>query len=76
MGDDCFGNIFRSQGCSERIVRGPGGKPLPPPGDLIIQHKQQVMFQNPKTGNFNYPIIYVMCITMSAWYVSGGIFYI
>ena len=42
-----FGNISRCQGCTERIMRGPGGKPLPPPGDLVLQHKEHVMFQNP-----------------------------
>ena len=47
-----FGNISRCQGCSERIMRGPSGKPLPPPDDLVLQHKEQVTFQNPKTGNF------------------------
>ena len=47
-----FGNISRCQGCTERIMRGPGGKPLPPPGDLVLQHKEHVIFQNPKTGNF------------------------
>ena len=33
-------------------MKGPSGKPLPPPDDLVLQHKEQVMFQNPKTGNF------------------------
>lgn len=46
------GNISRCLGCFERIMRGPDGKPLPPPDDLVLQHKEQVMFQNPKTGNF------------------------
>ena len=46
------GNISRCQGCSERIIRGADGKPLSPPDDLVLQHKEQLMFQNPKTGNF------------------------
>ena len=47
-----YGNISKCQGCSERIMRGSDGKPLAPPGDLVLQHKEQVLFQNPKTGNF------------------------
>ena len=40
------GNISRCQGCTQKIERGPDGKtPLPPPNDLVIQHKEQVMFQ-------------------------------
>ena len=46
------GNISRCQGCAGRILRTPDGKPLPPPDDLVVQHKEQVLFQNPKTGNF------------------------
>ena len=46
------GNISRCQGCSQKILRSANGKPLPPPDDLVIQHKEQVLFQNPKTGNF------------------------
>ena len=45
-------NISRCQGCSGKILRAPDGKPLPPPDDLVIQHKEQVLYQNPKTGNF------------------------
>ena len=33
-------------------MRAPDGKLLPPPDDLVIQHKEQVLFQNPKTGSF------------------------
>jgi hypothetical protein len=39
------GNISRCQGCSGKIL-----KPLPPPEDLVLQHKEQVLFQNPNTG--------------------------
>ena len=46
------GNISRCQGCGGKIERASDGKPLPPPQDLVVQHKEQVLFQNPKTGNF------------------------
>lgn len=46
------GNISRCQGCSGKILRGADGKPLPPPDDIVLQHKEQVLFQNPKTGLF------------------------
>lgn len=46
------GNISRCQGCSGKILRTANGKPLPPPDDIVLQHKEQVLFQNPKTGNF------------------------
>jgi len=46
------GNIARCQGCSGRIMRDAGGKPLPPPNDLVIQHKEQIMFNNPNTGKY------------------------
>ena len=46
------GNISRCQGCSGRILRGGDGKPLPPPDDLVVQHKEYVLFQNPKSGIF------------------------
>ena len=48
-----FGNInfLDVTWCYKRNMRGSGGKPLPPPDDLVLQHKEQVMFQNPKTGN-------------------------
>ena len=46
------GNISRCQGCAGKIMRGIDGKPLPPPDDIVLQHKEQVLFQNPKTGLF------------------------
>ena len=46
------GNISRCQGCLGKIGRGPDGKPLPPPDDLVVQHKEQVLFSNPNTGNY------------------------
>lgn len=46
------GNISRCQGCLGKIGRGADGKPLPPPDDLVVQHKEQVLFNNPNTGNY------------------------
>ena len=46
------GNISRCQGCGGKIERGADGKVLPPPNDLVVQHKEQVVFQNPNTGTF------------------------
>ena len=47
------GNISRCQRCTQEIARGPVGRtPLPPPDNLVVQHKDQVMLQNPKSGNF------------------------
>ena len=46
------GNISRCKGCSGRILKAPNNKPLPPPDDLVIQHKEHVLFQNPKSGMF------------------------
>ena len=42
----CFakGNISRCNGCKGRIGR------LPPPGDIVLQHKERVLFLNPNTG--------------------------
>ena len=39
------GNISRCQDCSGKIWRGVNGKPLLPPDDLVVQHKQQVLVQ-------------------------------
>lgn len=38
------GNISRCNGCKNRIGR------LPPPGDIVLQHKERVLFLNPNTG--------------------------
>ena len=42
----CFakGNISRCNGCKGRIRR------LSPPGDIVLQHKERVLFLNPNTG--------------------------
>ena len=46
------GNISCCQGCSDKILRNSDGKPFPPPNDLVLQHKEQVLFNNPKTGMY------------------------
>ena len=46
------GNISRCQGCSGKILRAGTGKPLPPPDDIVVQHKEHVLFQNPHSGVF------------------------
>ena len=33
-------------------MRGSDGKQLPPPDDLVVQRKEHVLFQNPKSGVF------------------------
>ena len=40
------------------------GKSLPPPDDLVLQYKEQVMYQNPKTGNslMMYVVYYHACL--------------
>ena len=43
------GNISRCQGCQQKVLRGQNGKP---PDDLVLQHKEHVLFQNPQTGIF------------------------
>lgn len=46
------GNISRCQGCNSQIKKASDGRVLPPPDDLVVQHKEQVMFQNPHSGTF------------------------
>ena len=45
------GNISRCQGCTG-ILRAGTGKPLPPPDDIVVQHKEHVLFQNPHSSDF------------------------
>ena len=40
------------QGCGNIILRDADSKPLPPPNDIVLQHKEQVLFNNPNTGLF------------------------
>ena len=46
-----FGNVSRCNGCKGKIQR-LDGKPLPPPDDLVLGHKEFVVFINPKSGRF------------------------
>lgn len=39
--------ISRCQGCRGQIMQG-----LPAPDDVVIQHKEHVLFQNPNSGNW------------------------
>ncbi len=50
----CFlhGNISRCNGCKGRIRRAEDKKPLPPPDDIVLRHKEFVIFQNPNSGMF------------------------
>ena len=47
-----FGNVSRCNGCKGKIRRGDDKKPLPPPDDLVVGHKEHVVYQNPHSGNF------------------------
>ena len=40
----------RCNGCKGKIQRGEDKKPLPPPNDIVLGHKEYVMFQNPHSG--------------------------
>ena len=48
----CFvrGNISRCNGCKGRIARAANKKPLPPPGDIVLRHKERVVYLNSRTG--------------------------
>ena len=39
-------------GCKGKIFRGEGEKLLPPPDDLVLGHKEHVLYQNPHSGRF------------------------
>lgn len=47
-----FGNISRCNGCKGKISRDVNKKPLPPPDDIVLGHKEHVIFQNPNSGLF------------------------
>ena len=38
--------------CIGKILRGDHNQVLPPPDDIVLRHREQVMFQNPNTGIF------------------------
>lgn len=47
-----FGNVSRCNGCKGRISRGEDKKPLPPPNDIVLGHKEYIIYQNSKSENF------------------------
>ena len=59
----CFvrGNISRCNGCKGKIGR-QGKKPLPPPDDVVLRHRETVVFQNPNTGVFQASHSLLSCI--------------
>ena len=46
-----FGNISRCNGCKGKICRDVNKKLLPP-DDIVLGHKEFVVFQNPNSGIF------------------------
>ena len=46
------GNISRCNGCKGRIARSADNKPLPPPGDIVLRHREHVVYHNSRTGMF------------------------
>ena len=46
------GNISRCAGCGLKDLRQIDGRPHPPPGDLCLQHKENVLFENPRSGKY------------------------
>ena len=44
------GNISICNSCGKRDLHGDDGRPKPPPYDLCIQHKEYVLFENPRMG--------------------------
>lgn len=48
----CFvqGNISQCNGCKGRIARATDKKPLPLPGDIVLRHKERVVYLNSRTG--------------------------
>lgn len=47
-----FGNVSRCNGCKGKIARDPNKKALPPPDDIVLQHKEYVIYQNSRTGHY------------------------
>ena len=47
-----FGNISRCNGCKGRISRSVDNKVLPPPDDIVLGHKEYVVYQNSRSGLF------------------------
>ena len=47
-----FGNVSRCHGCKGRISRSENKSPLPPPDDIVLGHKEHVVYQNARSGRF------------------------
>ena len=47
-----FGNVSRCNGCKGKILRDENKRPLPPPDDIVIGHKEFIIFSNPRSGLF------------------------
>ena len=47
-----FGNVSRCNGCKGKIRRGEGKALLPPPDDIVLGHKEYVVYQNIHSGKF------------------------
>ena len=47
-----FGNVSHCNGCKGRIAHDPNKKALPPPDDIVLQHKEYVVYQNSRTGYY------------------------
>ena len=47
-----FGNVSRCNGCKGKIARDPNKKALPPPDDIVLQHKEYFVYQNSRTGYY------------------------
>ena len=47
-----FGNVSRCNGCKGKIARDSNKKALPPPDDIVLQHKEYVVYQNSRTGYY------------------------
>ena len=46
-----FGNVSRCNGYKGRISIGEDKKPLSPPDDIVLGHKEYIIYQKPKSGN-------------------------
>ena len=47
-----FGNVSRCQGCKGRIARSEDKSSLPLPDDIVLGHKEHVVYQNARSGMF------------------------
>ena len=45
-----FGNVSRCSACKGKLLRDENKRPLPPPDDKVLGHKEFVIFSNPRSG--------------------------